>query len=84
MTMVTRTEVEKKFKQIVADIFKVPVKNLKGSTRFAEDLKAKSLGMISLVAATENTFGIKTTTAETSKNTTIKKAVDYIYKKLKG
>jgi acyl carrier protein len=83
MKMMTRSEVDKKFKKIVADIFKVKVSEVKDGTRFAEDLKAKSLGMISLVAATETRFGIKTATAETSKNTTVKKAVDYIYKKLK-
>jgi acyl carrier protein len=46
------------------------------------DLNAKSLSMIALVAATERMFGIKTTPAETAKNTTVKKAVDYIMKKL--
>jgi acyl carrier protein len=82
MTM-TRAQVEKEFKKLVADIFKVSVAKLKGSTNYAMDLRAKSLSMITLIAATESKFGIKTSPMETAKNTTIKKSVDYILKKLK-
>ena len=76
-------DVEKKFKEIVADIFRVSVKKLKPGTRFVEDLRAKSMDIIALLAATENEFGIKTKREETNKNKTIKQAVDYIKKKLK-
>ena len=77
-------DVEKKFKEIVSDIFRIDVSKLKGSTRFVEDLKAKSIDIIALIAATENKFGIKTSSGETRKNRTIKQAVDYIKKKLKA
>ena len=76
-------DVEKKFKEIVADIFKADIKKLKDSTRFIDDLKAKSIDIIALIAATENEFGIKTNAEETRKNKTIKQSVDYIKKKLK-
>ena len=76
--------VEKKFKEIVADIFRVDIKKLKGSTRFIEDLNAKSIDIIALIAATENEFGIKTATEETRKNKTIKQAIGYIKNKLKA
>jgi acyl carrier protein len=77
-------DVEKKFKQIVSDIFRVDAEKLKGSTRFVEDLNAKSIDIIALIAATENQFGIKAPSGETRENRTIKQAVEYIKKKLKA
>jgi acyl carrier protein len=76
-------DVEKRFKRIVADIFKVDASKLKGSTRFVEDLGVRSLTMISLVAAVENEFGITTSPQETSKNKTIAQSVAYIEKLVK-
>ena len=76
-------DVEQKFKEIAADIFRVEIKKLKGTTKFIEDLKAKSIDIIALIAATENQFGIKTNAAETRKNETVGQAIAYIKKKLK-
>jgi len=76
-------DVEQKFKEIVADIFRVEVNELKGTTKFIEDLKAKSIDIIALIAATENQFGIKTNAAETRKNKTIGQTINYIKNKLK-
>ncbi len=78
-----RDEVEKRFKAIVADLFGVDVKKLKDSTRFVEDLHGKSMNLVALIAATESEFKIKTTPKESSENTSIKKTVDYLMKKLK-
>lgn len=76
--------VEKEFKKMVADIFRVDLKKIKDNTRFVEDLGAKSLSLVTLVAATENKFGIKTTPAETNRNETIKQSIAYIKKKMKA
>jgi len=76
--------VEKKFKEIVADIFRVDIKKLKGSTKFVEDLNAKSIDIIALIAATENEFSIKTSPKETRKNKTVSQTITYIKKKLKS
>lgn len=78
-----RKEIEKKFREIVADIFKKDVKDIKDSTDFVSDLNAKSVDIIALVAATENAFGIRTERDETAKNKNFKQAVDYIERKLK-
>lgn len=75
--------VEQEFKKIVADIFRVDIKNVKDSTMFVEDLKAKSLSTVALVAATESKFGIKTTPQEINKNKTVLDSIKYIEKKLK-
>jgi len=79
-----KNDIEKRFKEIVADIFRIDVKKLKDSTRFVEDLNAKSIDVIALIAATENKFGIRTERERTQKNKTIKQAVDYIKEKLKA
>ncbi|RLE43242.1 acyl carrier protein [Candidatus Woesearchaeota archaeon] len=76
-------EIEKKFKEIVADIFHIPINKIKGTTRFVEDLNAKSMDIVALIAATENTFGIKVPTQEARKNKTVAQAIAYIKKKLK-
>ena len=76
-------DIEQKFKEIVADIFRVEINKIKGTTRFIDDLNAKSIDIIALIAATENKFGIKTNAAETRKNKTIGQAIAYIKKKLK-
>ncbi|RLE42195.1 acyl carrier protein [Candidatus Woesearchaeota archaeon] len=76
-------DVEKKFKEIVADIFRVKVSEIKDSTRFVEDLNAKSIDIIALIAATENTFGIHVPAQEASKNKTVGQAIEYIKRKLR-
>lgn len=76
--------VEQEFKKIVADIFRVDIKNVKDKTRFFEDLRAKSIMLVALVAATENKFNIKTTPQETNKNKTVLDSIKYIERKMKG
>jgi len=79
-----KSTVSKKFKEIVADIFRTKITQLKDDTDFVNDLNAKSVDMIALIAATENEFGIRTNRGETNKNTTIKESVDYVWKKLQA
>lgn len=76
--------VEEKFKEIVSDIFRVKPEKIRSSTRFVEDLNAKSVDVIALIAATENTFGIKVPSQEANKNKTVGQAIAYIKKKIKS
>lgn len=76
-------DVEKRFKEIVADIFRVNIKKIKDRSSFVNDFNAKSIDMVALIAATESTFGIKTLPKETSENKTVGQAIAYIKKKLK-
>jgi len=78
-----RKEIEKKFREIVADIFKRKPEDIKDSTDFVQDLNAKSVDIMALIAATESSFGIRTERDQTAKNKNVKQAVDYIEKKLK-
>jgi acyl carrier protein len=77
-------DVEKKFKEIVADIFRMDVKKLRSGTRFVEDLNTKSIDLIALIAATENTFGIRVPSQEANKNKTVGQAINYIKRRLKA
>jgi acyl carrier protein len=76
-------DVEKQFKTAIADIFNVPLSRLKGSTRYVEDLNAKSMDIIAVIAATESKFGIEAPVQEVRQLKTIKQSVDYIKKKMK-
>jgi len=76
-------DVEKRFYAIVADVFKADPKKLTGSTRFVEDLGARSLTMVALIAAVEGEFKITTNARENSQNKTIAQAVAYIKQKMK-
>lgn len=75
--------IDRQFKEIVADIFKIDIKKVKNTTKFVEDLNAKSIDLIALIAATENTFGIKANPEETRKNNTVGQSIAYIKRKLK-
>ncbi len=75
-------EVEKKFLEIVMDIFRANPETLTDDTKFIDDLHAKSIDTIALIAATENTFGIRVPSQDARKNQTIGQAIEYIKKKL--
>ncbi len=78
-----KANVDKKFKEIVADIFRIDIKKLTNKTEFIKDLHAKSIDMIALIAATENTFGIRAPSHEVRNNKNVGQAIAYIKKKLK-
>ena len=80
---ISRKEIEKKFRQIVADVFKRKPEEIKDSTDFVADLNAKSVDIMALIAATESAFGIRTERDQTAKNKNFKQVIDYIEKKLK-
>ncbi len=74
--------IEDRFKSIVSDIFRVKPSAIKNNTRFVEDLNAKSMDIIALIAATENEFGIKVPSQDANRNKTVGQAIAYIKKKL--
>lgn len=78
-----RKEVEKKVKKVVADVFHVSEKKLTDRTSFVDDLHAKSIDIVELLAALEIEFGIRIPQRDVRQNKTIKQAVDYMYEKVK-
>jgi acyl carrier protein len=75
--------VEEKVKEIIADVFGKNRAELMNETRFVQDLRAKSVKIIELIALLEDEFGITIPFAEARKNQTIGDAVAYCEKKLK-
>ena len=76
------SDVEARLKTLVADVFTADPAKLSGSTRFVEDLGARSLTMAAFVAAVETEFRIKTKATETNRNRTLAETVAYVEKKL--
>ena len=78
-----KKEVEKKVKSVVADVFGISAGKLKPTTSFVDDLHAKSMDIVELLAALEMEFGFRVPQRDVRQNKTIKAAVDYMYKKCK-
>jgi acyl carrier protein len=78
-----RKEVEKKVKKVVADVFGVSAAKLKDSTSFVDDLHAKSMNIVELLAALEIEFGTRVPQRDVRQNKTVGQAVDYMYGKMK-
>lgn len=78
-----RKEVERKVKNVVADVFNVKAGSLKGSTSFVDDLHAKSISIVELLAALELEFGFRIPQRDVRQNKTVGQAIDYMYDKAK-
>ena len=76
-------EVEKKVKKVVSEVFRVSEDKLKRETDFVDDLHAKSMQMVELIAALELEFGFRIPQREVRENKTVGQAIDYMYKKTK-
>lgn len=78
-----RAEVEKKVKKVVSEVFGVSPAKLKDSTSFVDDLHAKSMDIVELLAALEMEFGFRVPQRDVRQNKTIRQAVDYMFEKAK-
>jgi acyl carrier protein len=75
--------VEEKVKRIVAEIFGVDEGELTRETRFVQDLHAKSVNIIEMLATMEEEFDLDIPIAQVRRNKTIGEAIDYLEKRLK-
>ena len=76
----TRNDVEKKVREIIARVLKVDADKIKPTDRFAQDLGAESIQSIELVAAFEDGFEIEMDEDEALSVTAVGPAVDYLFK----
>ena len=76
-----KAEVERKVKKVVADVFAVSAAKLKRNTSFVDDLHAKSINIVELLAALEMEFGFRLPQRDVRQNKTVGQAMDYMYKK---
>lgn len=68
----------------VARIFKKDVAEITRETRFVEDLHAKSINVVQLVAVLENEFGVSIPFMETRRRKTVGDAIDFVIALRKG
>jgi len=78
-----KKEVEKKVKKVVADVFGVSAAKLKDSTSFVDDLHAKSMNIVELLAALEIEFGIRVPQRDVRQHKTMGQATDYMWEKVR-
>ncbi len=77
-----KTEVARKVKEVVADVFDVNKDELSGDMDFIEDLHARSMNILELLAALEMEFGFRIPQRDVKNNQTINQAIDYMYEKV--
>ena len=68
---------------IVSQIFKIPKEKVSRDTKFTDDLHAKSIDIVALLAALGGEFEIKVSSQEVQSNQTVGQAVDYIENKIR-
>lgn len=73
---------EKRVAKIVGGIFGIAPGKINRQTRFTDDLHAKSIDIIALLAALEGEFKIKIPAPEVQSNQTVGQAIDFIEEKL--
>lgn len=78
-----RAEVEKKVKKVVSEVFGVSPSRLKKETSFVDDLHAKSMDIVELLAALEMEFGFRVPQRDVRQNKTVGQAIDYMFEKAK-
>jgi acyl carrier protein len=77
-------DVAQKVIEIVAEVFKKNKDELTCETRFVEDLHAKSVQVIEIIALMESEFNIEIPFVEARKNKTLEDVITYIENKLKN
>ncbi len=79
-----RTEIESKLTDLLVDELGIDRDAIEGDARFEEDLDVDSLGVVELLMALEDNFGVKIPDEEAEAITTVGEAVDLVEKKLAG
>ena len=77
-----RAEIEAKLTDLLVDELGIERDAIGGDARFEEDLDVDSLGVVELLMALEDNFGVKIPDEEAEQITTVGEAVDLVEKKL--
>ena len=76
------SDVDKRVKDVVAQVLKIDLARMTPESRFVEDLGAESIQSVELIAAFEEEFDIEMDDEEALDVKTVGKAVDFIEKML--
>ncbi len=77
-----RTEIESKLTDLLVDELGIDRDAIELDAKFEEDLDVDSLGVVELLMALEDNFGVKIPDEEAEQITTVGEAVDLVDKKL--
>lgn len=79
-----RSEIESKLTGLLVDELGLDADKITMESRFEEDLEVDSLGVVELLMALEDNFGVQIPDEEAESLTTVGEAVDLVEKKLNG
>ncbi|GMQ84497.1 MAG: acyl carrier protein [Acidimicrobiia bacterium] len=77
-----RAEIESKLNDLLVDELGIERDAIAQDAKFEEDLDVDSLGVVELLMALEDNFGVKIPDEEAEQITTVGEAVDLVEKKL--
>ena len=77
-----RTEIEAKLTDLLVDELGIERDDITADAKFEEDLDVDSLGVVELLMALEDNFGVKIPDEEAEQITTVGEAVDLVDLKL--
>jgi acyl carrier protein len=78
-----RPEIEAKLTELLVEELGLEADKIKLDARFEEDLEVDSLGVVELLMALEDNFGVQIPDEEAESIGTVGQAVDIVEKKLK-
>ncbi len=79
-----RTEIESKLTDLLVDELGIERDDITADAKFEEDLDVDSLGVVELLMALEDNFGVKIPDEEAEQITTVGETVDLVETKLNG
>ena len=79
-----RTEIESKLTDLLVDELGIERDDIRPDAKFEEDLDVDSLGVVELLMALEDNFGVKIPDEEAEQISTVGEAIDLVEMKLNG
>jgi acyl carrier protein len=79
-----RAEIESKMTELLVDELGLEEDKITMESRFEEDLEVDSLGVVELLMALEDNFGVQIPDEEAEQLSTVGQAVDLVAQKLNG
>ena len=79
-----RAEIESKLSGLLVDELGLDAEKITMDSRFEEDLEVDSLGVVELLMALEDNFGVQIPDEEAEQLTTVGEAVTLVEQKLNG
>lgn len=76
--MALKDEIFEKIRQRIAEVFRKNPAELSAETRFTEDLKAKSVNLVQLIAILEDSYDVQINFMEFRRKKTLGEAAEFV------